>query len=464
MRIKVKTRRVLLIVVVAVILVGAWFILNSRGQVEAQLPEGATTAKVYRETLDAVVTYTGSLSPERSQALYFAVSGTVAEVHVSEGDIVSKGQILARLDTTDLDLSLRQARAALNASEATLLRTQKPPSAEDIAAAEAAVRAARSNLTSMQAGPGEIELQLADLAIQQAQNSLYGAQGNRDATNASPAASGGAKASAEAQVLNAEIAVTVAELQRQKLLQPADLSALRNAESQVAQAEANLARLLATPAEEDVLAAKAQVEQARINVEIAQNRLEDTTLLAPFDGQIGAWNVREGDTVVQTSPIGTLLDTSAYHVDLSADETDISKISVGQPALVSLDAYPDTLITGSVSQIAVIGNSAQGIVTYSVKIKLDPTDVDVKPLMTAAIDIIVATKEDAIVVPNRALRRDDSGKYVEVVGNGQIRRADVVTGLANDSVTEILSGVEEGQEIVVTWPRESAFGGPFGGR
>ncbi len=458
-----KTRRIIAIVAVAVIAAGAWFAYDSRREVEAQLPDGATTARVARQDLDAVVTGTGSVTPERSQPLYFGSAGTIAEVYIAEGDLVRKGDILARLDTTDLDLALSQAESALHASEATLLRTQKPPSAEDIAAAQAAVTAAQANVTQLRAGPDSIERQLADLAVQQAKNSLYGAQGNRDATNASPAASGGARASAEAQVLNAEVAVTIAELQREQLLQPLDASALRSAESQVAQAEASLARLLATPADEDVRAAEAQVEQARINVEIAQNRLDDATLLAPFDGQIGAWNVREGDTVAMTSPVGTLLDTTAFHVDLSIDETEISKIVAGQRATLSLDAYPATLIEGTVSQVALLGTSAQGIVTYRVEITLSDMDVEIRPLMTAAVDIVVATKNGALVIPNRALRRDSTGKYVEMLLSGEVSRADVVTGLSNDAVTEIVSGLEEGQEIIVTWPRDSAFGFDFGG-
>ena len=101
---------------------------------------------------------------------------------------------------------------------------------------------------------------------------------------------------------------------------------------------------------------------------------------------------------------------------------------------------------------------------YTVTIALGPTDLALRPLMTAAIDLVVERKEDVIVVPNRALLRDAQGKYVEILEDGAIVRVDVTTGISNDVHTEILTGLETGAEVVVTRPRAGLLSGTgFGG-
>lgn len=452
-------KRFLGIALVIVVVVGVWLVYTNTREVAAGLPEGIATAPVQRASIDAVVSATGNLTPERSQALAFGASGRVAEVLVAEGQSVEAGQPLARLDTVDLELSLEQSKASLAVSEANLVRARQAPSEEELASAQAAVTAAEAALAGLRQGPSDIDRRLADLNVDQAKNSLYGAQGNRDAIAGNPAAGGGSLATAEAQVLNAELAVTIAELNREQLLRGADASAIRNAESQLAQARANLARLLGLPSEEDIRVAEAQLQQAQVNVSLAERRLADAVLVAPFAGEVGSLTVHAGDSVTPATPIATLVDTGAYHLEMSIDETEIGRIAVGQEAAVILDAYPDAPLTGAVSRIDLLGSNAQGIVNYTVTIGLGPTELDLKPLMTAAIDLVVERKEDVIVVPNRALLRDAQGRYVEVLKDGALARVDVTTGISNDTYTEVLSGLEPGQDVVVARPRDGLLSG-----
>ena len=171
-----------------------------------------------------------------------------------------------------------------------------------------------------------------------------------------------------------------------------------------------------------------------------------------------------GCAKLEAVPVGTLVDDAHYHLMVNIDETDIRNVRQGQEARVSLDAFPDQQLAGRVSAVSLLGDSAQGLVTYSVRVDLDPSDVMVRPLMTATVDIVVDRKDAVLCVPNRALRRDAKGRYVEVVRNNRVQRADVQVGVSNTELTEVLDGVSEGEEVVVSQPRVDLLGAMGGGR
>jgi HlyD family secretion protein len=457
-------RFVAIVFVIAVVATGWW--LYSRGErpMTAETPEGYETAPVERGSIEAVVSASGSIEAARAQSLSFTLSGTVAEVLVADGDSVSEGQALARLDTTDLELNLKQAQAALTISEAQSRRAQTAPGEEEIAAARAAVESARASLAELQRGPSERDIELAKLAIDQAKNSLWAAQGNRDATKGNPISSGGSVDSAEAQVLNAELAVRQAEINYAQLLEPPSQASILQAQLQIAQAENTLATLLSTPNAEDVAVAEAQVAQSQVGVDMALRNLTQAVLRAPFAGQVTSVTLNQGDTVAPGSPVVTLVEPAEYDIVVTIDETEISQVAAGQEAQVTLDAYPDRVLRGRIARVDLVGTVNQGIVTYGVSIELGPTDLGVRPLMTAAVDIIVDRKDDALLIPIRALRRDREGSYVEVLRSGAPARVAVVTGLSNTQIAEVLEGLEEGQEVIVSRPRDDALGGGlFGG-
>jgi HlyD family secretion protein len=459
-------KRFLIIVGVLVVLGASWLIYSrNAGTPRTTLaPEGYVMAAVATAPVEAFTSATGSLAAARVQPLTFRMAGKVSEVLVAEGDRVIQGQVLAVLDTDDLQQSVRQAKAQMQVNEASLERARKMASAEEIAAAEAALQAAEANLEDLKRGPSARDIELARLSIDQAKNSLWGAQGNRDAIAGNPMSGGGAKTQAEAQVANAELAVKTAELNYAKLFEPPKESAIRSAESQIVQAESNLARLKALPSAEDIRVAEAQLASTHLNVEIAEARLKDSTLLAPFGGQLATWKLYVGDNVTLAGSVGTLVDTSSYRIELSIDETEVGKLSVGQKATITLDAFPNQELEGRVASTSLLGTLTQGIVTYGVTVELAPTQLPIKPLMTAVVDIVVASKERALVVPNRALRRDREGIYVEILENNLPTRVGVTTGLAGKEVTEIIDGLTEGQQVIVGRPRESIFsGGFFGG-
>lgn len=464
-------RTIIVIVVALVVIAGSWYAYSRNASpaepaavVTSVAPNGLQTQAVTRGPIEAMTSATGSLAAARTQLVIPLASGKITEVLVDEGQAVRAGQTLARIDRTSLELSLRQAEAALASSQAQLDRTRAGSTAEDIAAAQAALISAQASLQDLMDGPSESELKLAQLAVDQAKNSLYSAQGSRDATVGSDYSSGGAKTQAEAAVLNAEVAVQIAEVQLAQLSEPPKQSAIEAARLQVAQAQASLDKLTNAPTAEDLAVAEATVAQSQVGVDLARQQLDDADIVAPADGELAAWDLYVGDTVAAGQSIGTVIDNSGYHIDLQVDELSIAAVANDQDAHITLDAFPDDELAGHVSRIAAIGTSTQGLVTYQVTVALDPTDLMVRPFMTASVDIVTARKEDALTVSNRALRRDATGKYVEIVKNGVTSKAYVETGLSNSDITEIVSGLEAGDQVVVSSTGSSLLSGsPFGG-
>ncbi|MBM3188619.1 MAG: efflux RND transporter periplasmic adaptor subunit [Chloroflexi bacterium] len=458
-------RRLLSIAFVVAAIGGTWWLYTYQQSITAEpaRPENVVTEQVIRGPIEGVVSATGSLLAERQAVLSAPSGGKVVAVYVAERSLVAQGELLYRLDSESLELNLAQAEAALQVAEAQLARSTKRTRDEEIAAAQAALASAHANLRDLRAGASERDIELARLAVDQAKNSLWGAQANRDAVAGNRLAAGAQKDQAEAQVLNAEVAVQIAQLRYEQMLEPPKDSALASAQAQVAQAGASLMRLAAVPEAEDVALAQAQVEQARASVDIARARLDDVEYRAPFTGTLATWNVHGGDTLVPGAALGTLVDNSRYHINVYIDEIEIARLKVGQTAHITLDAFPDRDVEGRVASIDLVGNNTQGIVTYGVRIDLGNPAADVRPLMTTAVEIVVERKDDALLVPNRALRRDREGIYVEVLRNNVPTRAAVETGIRGEEYSEVLSGLEEGQEVIISRPQGSIFSGAFGG-
>ena len=189
-------KRVMILIFVAAIVAGSWFLLvRTQAEVVAERPEGINTEFVGRSDIEATISATGSVEAERTEQIAFGAAGEVVEVLVSEDDIIQFGQVLAKLDTDDLETSVRQAQAALQVSEAQLIKARTKPRADEIAAAEAAIESAKAQLWALYEGPTDEQRRLAKLAIDQAKNSLWGAQANRDAIKGNRIATGVTKGS-----------------------------------------------------------------------------------------------------------------------------------------------------------------------------------------------------------------------------------------------------------------------------
>jgi HlyD family secretion protein len=248
-------------------------------------------------------------------------------------------------------------------------------------------------------------------------------------------------ASAEAQVARAK--ASLATLTEEKTVQ------IATARAQLVQAEASLTRLLDGASEEQLAIAAAQVEQARITLQEAQDNLQAATLTAPFAGTITAVHVAAGEYASGLAV--ELVDTDSLRVVLNVDEVDIGTIQVGQPTVVTLETWPERDLAGEVVSIAPKAKSLGGIVSYEVQLSLDTADLPVLTGMTANADLITAQRENVLLVPNRAIiaDRQENRYYVNRIEGEEIVKVEVSIGLRDSTYTEITGGLERGDPVFI---------------
>lgn len=418
----------------------------------------ADTASVRRGTLVATVNATGALSPLREAQLAFSATGPITKLDVKQGDMVRAGQILARLDTRSLELQLAQADANLSAAQAKLDALKNPASA-DVAAAQAAVVSAEATLAQLKL-PTQNDIAIAKADLDKAGAAVARAQADYDRI-------GGASNPFVALTPQA-LALQQATLDYQKAaalynakINPSD-SQTKQAQASLEQARANLLRLT-TPSANDLKGAQANVDQLRAARDLAQARGEDAIIRAPFDGLVTHVDLDLGSFVPAGRAIIGVADISALQVKLNIDETDIARVQVGQAVTLGLDAYPDANLNARVSDVAASATTVQGVVNYIVTVTVNPGNVPAKIGMTANANVVVAQKENVLLVPNRAVRASSSKRFVTIQKpDGKTEEIEVKLGMANDLETEVLSGLSEGQTVIVSFTQASPLGGPFG--
>jgi HlyD family secretion protein len=357
-------------------------------------------AVVKRGSLEVTVEGTGSINAAREVELSFSQGGRVAEVDVRAGQQVQKGDVLARLDTTELELKVKQAEANLESAQAQLEQLTEQPSDEDVVSAEAAYFTALKQYNDLLSSPSEEEVKIAEVSLEKAKAALQQAQAAYDRVASRPNI---AMLPQSLELQNATLDYEKALAQyKQATEKPSDAEIIA-ARKNLEKAKAHLEDVKSGPSEEELAIKQAAVKQAEVNLALAKKNLEDATLRAPFAGTIAEVDVEPGELVGAGKAVVVLSDLSNLQATVYIDETDVGQVSVGQKAVVTLDAFPDAELTGKVSSIAVDPEVQSGVVLYPVTIDLDSPAVPVRPGMTADGQIIAKSKENVLLVPLKAL-------------------------------------------------------------
>lgn len=233
-----------------------------------------------------------------------------------------------------------------------------------------------------------------------------------------------------------------------------DKNAIVNADRSIAEKAETLNKLKNGPSDLDIQSQKLSITQKENALSDAKEKLSDYSIKAPFDGVIAKITIHNGDQV-SSSVIATFI-TRQKIAEISLNEVDAAKVKVGQKTTLTFDAVPDLSITGEVAEIDTIGTITQGVVTYNVKIGFDTQDERVKSGMSVSAAIITNMKQDVILAPNAAVKSGNNGSYVEILINGVPQNHPVEVGLSNDTMTEIMSGVKEGDKVVTQTISSSA--------
>lgn len=412
-----------------------------------------------RPLLESKVTANGEIRPRNFVNMTSEVPGRVLEIYVKEGDWVKAGTPLLKIDPTQISSEAESSQANLQAARA------------EVQNAQVQVDAARNNVLNVQASLAaaryELERMKADLAFaeeefQRREQLLEQGVISRAEYDRARASYRGAKALVEAQ---------------QQRIQQLEAQ-LRDAQIRVRQAQAQLR------------SAQARVAQIQANYRSALDRLAKTVQKAPIDGVIANLPVRVGQYVLasfSTTPLLTIADMSEINVEVQVDETDIAQVRVGQKARIRVDALGDQMLEGVVSEVGraalIRGGGGQALPDlmpagqeakdFKVVIKLINLTPEVRdrlrPGMSATATITTDMRENVIAIPPAALvERDPEEVGQSASADGQKKRLQgvfvvegnravfrpVEVGISGEMEVEIVSGLEEGTEVIVGPYRE----------
>jgi HlyD family secretion protein len=271
--------------------------------------------------------------------------------------------------------------------------------------------------------------------------------------------------------LKATLANTQKTLERNRQLIAKDL---------IAQADFDTAETAWLAGAAQARAQEGQVAQMKGLLDFAETNLRYTRILSPVDGIVVSRNVDVGQTVAASFQTPTLFyiaqDLTRMQIDTNVDEADIGRVREGQDVDFNVDAYPDVLFKGKVSQIRIAPITVQNVVTYDVVVHVENKELKLKPGMTANVSIITAVREGALRLPNGALRfrppdqaarpvtrpePSRKGQAVWTLVEGKPQRVQVKTGISDGTNTEITSGdLREGQAIIIESVSKGKSGEP----
>jgi RND family efflux transporter MFP subunit len=456
---------------------------------------------------DLVITAGGSgtLIPASETAVGFRSGGVLAELLVEVGESVEAGQLLARLDDTDVldqvsqaEISVRQAeldlaeldeevdpadlagaQATLASAQAELTELMSPPDDQDLLAAQESLRSARATLSDLLVlpDPDEVEVAKADLTL--AEMELRSAQAaydqvawradigtRQESADLWQATTNYERAKAEYEearegatadeLADARSQIALAQAQLDALLEEPDPDEILAAEAKVTQAQAQLNDLLAGAAASDVEVAELNLAQARMELASARRALEDTQLVAPARGTVTAVDAQLGESV-GTTGIVTIADLKEPQVQFWVEEADMASVSPGNRVSIVFEALPDLEFSGEVISIDPALVEVDGTPAVQSYASVDLTDKPMRLLsgMNAEVEVVAGEALNAVLVPLQALRElrgpgpDGQAQYAVFVmlPDGELEMRVVTVGLKDFVNAQILSGLEAGEVV-----------------
>jgi HlyD family secretion protein len=361
--------------------------------------DSSKLGKVERGDLAKNVVATGKIQAITQVEVKSKASGIVKKLYVDYGQVVARGQVLAELDKEEIQARVNQQRASLEAAEA----------------------AANGSLADLQRakidaeGPDVPMLKRAyDRAQQMAKEGVVSQAQLDDAEK------------------NYEMAVN-----KQKL---------GKANESVAQAK--------------LREMQAQVSQSRALLTQTEEEFRNSTIVAPIDGMVLSRDVEVGAAVSSILVLGssatlvmTLGDIREVYVKGKVDESDIAKVYLGQEARIKVESYKDRIFGGKITKISPMGVEKDNVTTFEVRVSIDNSKSELKPMMTANAEILLEEHKNVLMVPEGALIYDKDRKAsIEVPAPGSRdgkKKISVQVGISNGSKTELLSGLNEGSEVVL---------------
>ena len=415
-------KKIIVLVVIIGLVAGGIIFWKSKQAGAASQASADTTTTVKRSPIRRTVQCTGRIVANLEVEIKCKASGEIKKLPFDISEKVKKGDLIMELDPIDMERGVQQSEAALAASKAKL------------AQAKTNLAVAEKNL--------EAEKQRSNASLRAFE---------------AHAVDSAAKAEREKKLFEKK-------LSSQEECETAQTSSVQ-AEEDLKTARAHMSDVKAQEVQlevkrQDVKLAESQLVSDDIALKIAKQRLEDTKVISPIDGVVSSRTVQIGQIISSgISNVGggttalTLSDLSRLFLLASVDEAEIGDVAMGQTAEITADAFPGRKFRGQVVRIATKGVTVQNVTTFEVKIEVvDKKKTMLKPEMTGNVDVLIAEKGDALVVPVEAVSRRMMGKSFVILkkSDGTMEeRHEVETGITDNTNIEIVSGLNENDVIML---------------
>jgi multidrug efflux pump subunit AcrA (membrane-fusion protein) len=438
----------------------AVFAIASVGSAASGSAATQQTATVSRGVVQSTVSGSGNLEAAKQVELDFGASGEVTAIEVKAGQHVSKGQVLARIDSSSAEASLAAAEAQLSEAEESL---------------EGAVEAAWNSSTAAGTTLLVSYEQGSTGAAGEVSNGTEAAATDTEAptTEAPTGNSGGESKPQSGETTSPQHSETAPATTTSS----GAASASPGAESSSGGAGASSSSSSGVSA----ATAEARLREAELAVKSAQQEVRETTLRAPISGTVASVSGAVGETISggssgsepaasgsaaggaegaaggsgsggsSESAFIVLSQLGTMKMQVSFSESDVNKLKVGQPATVTISSIEEAELAGRVTHVDLLpSEGSSGVVEYPATILLTQSEEGLRAGMSATAEVVVEQVENAISVPSEAISSVGPRKTVTVrEANGKETQRTVTTGLVGDETTQILSGVKPGETLVL---------------
>lgn len=447
---RVKGWRILIVLLLCLVLAGS-IACNPFGGSEPETTQ--QLVEVVRGDLTVTASSSGNIEVSNEIKLTFGIGGRVDKIYVEEGDGVSEGEVLARLETDDFELAVTQAKVAYTQAQVAVTRAKVAITQAELAVTQAQVAWQTTEYeldkaTNVYKWPA---LEIAQADVERARLSVKNAQ---DRLAEAPAEE---KEQWAKLVAQAQANLIIYEDRLNAMLSGADPKevAIKKLQVEAAKQSLELARQSLELSQQSLVLNQRSVELAEQSLKQARKQLDKATITAPFAGAVARVYVDEGD-IIPSPNMGAkiiihLIDPGSMKLKVQVDEIDVPGIKLGQRAIIEVDALPALPLEGKVSSISQLPAIEAGVITYDVKINFAiPEDSGLRAGMSATTNIIINERSNVLLVPERTIKKDSQGNpIVEVMVNGRIEPRVVVTGISDGFQTEIVKGLNQGEMVVV---------------
>ncbi|MEN6519733.1 MAG: efflux RND transporter periplasmic adaptor subunit [Armatimonadota bacterium] len=451
-------------------------------------PVSVALGKVEIKDLSSTFDAMGSVEAPMSVKIAPKVTGRIDYLDVHEGDRVRKGQVLVKIDASDVEAQVQQAMAAVAEARYRLAQAQMTQNPTDVSintqitqqgsalasaaadydqaqkSADAQILAAEANLKDSGS-----KIENAKAAVNSAQANVDNAQTKFDRSQrlyekgyVAAQDVDDTKAALTVQKSNLEIAngqLKSAILQKDAVAEQLNVtkakavSDIAAAKAKLTQTQASLKYATANTSQksayrQSIAALKASVDAAMAGLRSAQAKRQDTILRSPLDGFVTGRYADPGAIASPTQPVLAVQFTKQIWVSVSVPEDICSRIHIGQPSKINFDAFPDKTFSASVIQINPSADSMSR--QFTVRVIMANPDSMFKPGMFTHVSIETDRVHNAVVVPREAVQTDRDGKYVMTVGADKTaRRVPVSPQGGDDSFINIGNALKPGDSVII---------------